>query len=642
MTLPDFTPATLSAIAQAHRKALLHRDAQTSAAMVRLYSSTAQRIEQRILQLAQQIDEATTRGEHVSPSWLFQQERLQTLLTQVQNEIGRFSSAAGLMVENVQREFALAGMTNAEDLITLSRDNVTRFRGAASPADADAARVRVGFSQLATDAVESFAGFAADGSPLAELFAQLGPAAAQEIKQTLIAGIVQGLGAKQLARQVRNSLGGNMARALLISRNETLRAYREGSQRFYEANDDVVRGWLWVAACNQRTCPVCWAMHGSVHPVSEQFVSHPGCRCTQAPITDLSRGVATGGARFAQLNEDQQKQILGPKKFDAYQDGKISLKSLAGMRDDGRWGKTRAERNLQDAIEATQASTPLPVGPMRHVPSQPAPAPPDEPLEVLLPVVEKQLPAATAVEARQRVINVHSQYEGMLSGIDDELKQLRNTINWQYMPATSGRARELLKLRAEVASARTERMLDILSVAQPTTFNVKMKPTDKARKAVWQLGLEQFKKLVGVDLSGKTVMFKGAGRRRSFQSGDSVNLATDAPTSTVVHELGHWLEEKSAEVHRKTIDFLERRTAGEKPISLRKHTGMTGYRSNELARPDKFMSPYVGKDYRHPFMDLAVATGQRTIYDQIHATEVVSMGLQWYVEQPAEFARKGP
>jgi hypothetical protein len=425
---------------------------------------------------------------------------------------------------------------------------------------------------------------------------------------------------------------------MLIGRTEALRAYRESSQRFYQENSDVVHAWRWVAACNGRTCAVCWAMHGSVHTVDEQFVSHPGCRCTQVPVTDLSPGLATGPARFANLDTETQRRILGPKKFDAYQSGQISLKSLAGMKDNGRWGMTRHERNLADAIAAHRAGTALPIGPMRHRAGAEPPKPPDEPLEVLLPIVEKQLPAATAAEARQRVVGVTEQYAGMLGSIDDELSQIRKVTNWQYAPETKQRAGELIKLRKEVLSARNERTLDVLSVERPANFTANLKTRDKERKALWTKGVESFKRLVGVELEGKTVNLVSIGRRRAhYDLLGTVKLSSDSPLHTVVHELGHWLEDMSPDVHRKTIDFLQRRTAGESTVGLRAFTGQC-YARNERAWRDRFMDPYVGKEYRLPF----ARTQGVDIYRELYATEVVSMGLQWYIEKPAEFAEKDP
>lgn len=327
--------AEIYQVANQFRAELLGRDAATSKELMRSYLIAARNIRQRILQLGERIDEARAAGERISPSWLYQQERLAALLRQVQNEIISFAGTANGTIESMQREAAMLGLNHAADLFAIGTPGVT---------------LSGGFARLSAEAATDLAGFAADGSPLAMLLAKLAPGAADAVKQALFSGIVRGAGAQELAHEVFRSLGGNMARSLLIARTETLRAYRESSQRFYEANNDVVHGWKWISACNARTCPVCWAMHGSIHSNNEQFVSHPGCRCTPVPVTDISPPLKAGPARFASVPEKQQLKVLGPLKFEAYKAGRVTLQDLVGTSTNRRWGTTLRERSLKDAI----------------------------------------------------------------------------------------------------------------------------------------------------------------------------------------------------------------------------------------------------------------------------------------------------
>jgi SPP1 gp7 family putative phage head morphogenesis protein len=334
--------AELYIVANHFRSELLARDAATTQQLIRSYLIAARNIRQRVLQLGERIDQARANGERISPSWFYQQERLSALLTQVQNEIISFAGSANITIEGMQREMAMLGLTHAADLFVIGNPGVT---------------LSGGFARLPAQAAVDLVGFASDGSPLASLLAKLAPGAADTVKQTLFSGVIQGIGAKALARDVHNSLGGNMARSLLIARTETLRAYRESSQRFYEANDDVVSGWKWIAACNARTCPVCWAMHGSLHSNTEQFTSHPGCRCTPVPVTDISPPLKAGPARFAEIPEKQQLKVLGPLKFEAYQTGRISLQDLVGTSTNKQWGTSLRERSLKDALADPRGET---------------------------------------------------------------------------------------------------------------------------------------------------------------------------------------------------------------------------------------------------------------------------------------------
>lgn len=334
--------SALNNVAQQFRSDLLARDAKALRQLSLLYINSARRIRQQILQLGQRIDEARAAGERVSPSWLYRQQRLVSLLRQVQNELVTFADAAGSSITQLQREAAELGLQNSADLFAIGTEGTT---------------LSGGFAKLPAQAASDLAGFAGDGSPLSVLLARLAPGAADAVKQTLFSGIVRGMGAEPLAREVFNSLGGNMARSLLIARTETLRAYREASQQFYELNSDVIKGWRWISACNSRTCPVCWAMHGSEHSTSEQFSSHPGCRCTPVPTTESSSPLKSGPERFAALPEAQQLKVLGPLKLESYKAGRISLQDLVGTTTNRRWGMTLRERSLKDALADPRGET---------------------------------------------------------------------------------------------------------------------------------------------------------------------------------------------------------------------------------------------------------------------------------------------
>jgi hypothetical protein len=60
--------------------------------------------------------------------------------------------------------------------------------------------------------------------------------------------------------------------------------------------------------------------------------------------------IEPGPQIFAKLPEDQQRAILGPAKFAAYQAGAIGLEDLRGIRRDPRWGKVGYERSLREVL----------------------------------------------------------------------------------------------------------------------------------------------------------------------------------------------------------------------------------------------------------------------------------------------------
>jgi len=184
----------------------------------------------------------------------------------------------------------------------------------------------------------------------------------------LTRGLALGLGPEVIRRLIQQMMGMVLTRALRIARTEMLRAYREAARRNYQANSDVVKGWIWHSALNERTCAACWAMHGTVHRLEERLDDHVGGRCTAVPLTktwaelgfegipETTLPIERGVDVFQRLNPEMQQEILGAAKYAAWKDGKFGLEDLVGRKYDGRWGSMRYERSLKELLGAGAAS----------------------------------------------------------------------------------------------------------------------------------------------------------------------------------------------------------------------------------------------------------------------------------------------
>jgi hypothetical protein len=91
------------------------------------------------------------------------------------------------------------------------------------------------------------------------------------------------------------------------------------------------------------------------------------------------------------------------------------------------------------------------------------------------------------------------------------------------------------------------------------------------------------------------------------------------PPRTFVHEMGHAIETRHPDLLQQSLAFVARRTAGESARLLRDLMNDPRYELLEVARPDKFISPYIGKEY-------------------VGASEVLSMGLEMLATDPIGFA----
>lgn len=116
---------------------------------------------------------------------------------------------------------------------------------------------------------------------------------------------------------------------------------------------------------------------------------------------------------------------------------------------------------------------------------------------------------------------------------------------------------------------------------------------------------------------------------RAFASDDMIQMSRFSSNPiTVLHELGHIIEGRDPLIRRLCQEFLDRRTINtdtgdfDPPEPLNKYGA--GYRDDEFTRKDKFLSPYMGKNY------------YRT------ASEILSMGMQYMWERPYDLATKDP
>lgn len=314
----------ISELALEQKAALLASEKRIQAELVRIYGAIYQRISSwaQTVQLQEQpLDQA----------------KLQELQAAIERELREFARQAAELVTLTQLAALKTGATDALSLLGAS--------GVESAASGQA------LSVANQKALEAIAGAAGDGSPLRLLFGRMAPAVARSVVEELQVGVVEGAGPRVIATRIRERAGMSLTRALLIARQEPLRAYREAARMAYQHHTGVIR-WRWLASLDVRTCALCWAMDGREFPLTVKFTSHIGCRCSMVPVTEKSSKAITGAERFDELEPGQQLEILGPQKFKLYKERKITLDQLVGVRYSAEWGLVRYEKSAQELLRA--------------------------------------------------------------------------------------------------------------------------------------------------------------------------------------------------------------------------------------------------------------------------------------------------
>lgn len=315
--------------------------------LAREYGTAWARIRRQLDRLLTDLEAAKARGITIDQAWLARQPRLETLTGETRAAIGAYVDVAERHIDRAALAAALVGAVDADTLL--------------------ASTLPAGLKTRPPLAVEETARLIRNlrpGAPLRMLLDELGPTVSTALQEQLVAGVALGHGTRQIARDMRQRSTIGLVRALRIARTETIRAYRDSAIDRYRRQPGLVEGWTWVASLGRRTCAVCIAMHGSVHPLDEPFASHPACRCSPAPVTRSWADLGTPGVRetrlmledgetwFARQPAALQQQILGPGKHAAYTDGALALTDLVERTSSAIWGPGLRERSLKNVLSA--------------------------------------------------------------------------------------------------------------------------------------------------------------------------------------------------------------------------------------------------------------------------------------------------
>ena len=650
-------------LADRFRSDLLAKEAQAVLRLRQSYRPVYGRLDREITRLTDKIQQA---GPKVDPVWLYQVGRLRELRRLADQELERFGVSATRSIETGQKSALKAVNGHSDELLSAAL-------GPQRSAAAQVAEVAVqaNFSSLGEDALAAFVGRASDGGPLAALLSEIGRGAGAEVEGLFLAGVATGRNPLAIAADARRTFGVPLQRAERIARTEVLNSYREATRSRFQENRDVIQGWTWVSVLARTTCPACWVMHGSRHSVEDRLDGHPNCRCVMAPLTrsweelgfsglpDTRPVVEDGETILRRQPAEFQRAVLGTEKaFTRWQAGELRLADLLARKDHPRWGTMRYTRSVR---QLDRGEGGFEVGPQARgglvLTPPPVPAP--------VPAATVTARPTTAAEVRQALLARKEQVGETLKQVaartEELTKEYAETIKGiakhdrifvglpQGHPgreaqkaaadalavradAIKEEVRLLTAQKAEVFSPLKDYARELLYVDSPADFDVYWgegyPPSAKAKRKIVEEGVERFKRYVGhKSLNGRRIEAKiPKGNKRAFYLSHSINLdAKGSNAVTVIHELGHWFEDSADNMTRHTRAFLNRRTTGDKMTDMRTVTKSNFYDADEKTQPDKFRSPYVGRRYQGG-----------------GASEVISMGVQWFDEDAYAFAAEDP
>lgn len=343
-------------------------EAMQTAAVDQVLAAHAQvyaRIRTEFDAVLDKIAQAQAAGQPHSPAWIYQRTRLKAALASTKVEIAALAEFASETTQQAQWSAIQASVKHAAKMGQTALNQVG---------------VAGSFLDLNPENLKHLVGFLHDGTPLSNLFAVMPLQTAESLRLALVQGVTLGKGVDWMTRRVETALDVPRWRAETIIRTESQRTYRAASRATYEANADVLAGWVWTATLDARVCPACLVMDGTEHPTWAILDGHPRCRCAMVPRTltydeilglpegttpDSRPPLRSGKAWLEAQSPATQRALLGPGKWKAWKAGKITLDDVVARHGDDQWGTMRRERSLREIDKGLNPNYP-------DVPAQPA------------------------------------------------------------------------------------------------------------------------------------------------------------------------------------------------------------------------------------------------------------------------------
>lgn len=336
-------PHPVLGAAARYRAQLLAQERQAATRLVQAYGRAYQGLTVELEALQERIA-AAPEGRDASIRRL---ASFRSLRAQIAEQVERYAIYA-------DQEIA-AGVSRSIELgLQGSLGTVQAYFGNPRTQAAIAAR----WDMLAAESVETMLGYTATDSPLRQaLVGRLGPALAERVGEALVDAIAQGINPRQTAALFRREMGQGLTWSLTTARTAQIWAYRDSTRLNYMNNSDIVSGWKWQAALDDRTCLSCWAQHGSVHGVDEILNDHHNGRCAAIPIVPLAQRlgleeplVEPGADVFARLPESMQRKTMGPAMFEAWKAGEFDFRDLTRPYSDPIYGDMMGQPALRDVV----------------------------------------------------------------------------------------------------------------------------------------------------------------------------------------------------------------------------------------------------------------------------------------------------
>ncbi len=199
------------------------------------------------------------------------------------------------------------------------------------------------------EAIRGLIGRAFEGKSLQTVFKRMKQPVADRARIELIEGFALGESNAQIAKRISDVTDLGRYRALTISRTEQNMAFKSATLDFYrEAEIDK---WVWVSSLDNRVCITCLFLHGKIFKTNKKVFSHPNDRCTLVPLLPNQKPIKTGVEIFNSLEKGVQKELIGNKRFELFENGTHKLSDFVGKKQSDEFGEIHFIKPIADLTQ---------------------------------------------------------------------------------------------------------------------------------------------------------------------------------------------------------------------------------------------------------------------------------------------------
>lgn len=281
-------------------------------------------------------------------------QELERLIDELEGKSGRITRTALFRLERYRQILAQLNefyeMLAREGLVEIQRAMIDSARIGEAMAQAVTAGITGGtrlFARLPVEALTQITALAQPGGSLSRILEDAYPLTANALTKQLISNVGRGQNPRAILKFVREQgLLAGLDHILLVSRDQSVRAFRQASQASY-ANDPDVTGYKRMAARQTRTCIMCLALDGTLYETNELMPVHPQDRCSLIPVLRGFPATTWKSGRdwFGEQVPAVQRKMLGPERYKLYQQGK-PLTAFVQTAQHETWGPSLRLRPL--------------------------------------------------------------------------------------------------------------------------------------------------------------------------------------------------------------------------------------------------------------------------------------------------------